>query len=349
MAAGAVGDEIERVRGGGVQDGGERRPSGVGDRPRRQAAMAVGVVGVVDGEVAPRQGPPQRRLPRRQRVDHRRVRLQPHAFPQPVQEHRGDHRPLGGDARLLLHDRGQHQGLVRRVESDRRIAVAPERVQRARHVVPHAGDEPGPPGAQGIMVGLGQERPFPRQHRDFADEPRRGVHPGDDLGAGQALGDGEAPRDRRAGDQRFHHAARRDQRLEGILAGLERTLPAFEPDAGGEEHRVADDARFGQPVGDGPGAEPLRQDDRALVAQRPRPVERAPDVEPAGGQQDERQAGDARHAEQRPPDDAPHAALREPPDDHRGVGAPEPEGIGQRPLDLALPGLVRNEIQIAAR
>ena len=76
----------------------ERILAGRGNRARRQAGVAVGVVGRIELQIVA----PQVAVVAAgalQRVDDRRIALQPHADPQPVGVDRGDERPLVGARR----------------------------------------------------------------------------------------------------------------------------------------------------------------------------------------------------------------------------------------------------------
>ena len=245
-------------------------------------------------------GPPQGALAAGYRVDHGGVGLKPHALLQPVEEDTGDQGAFLGDAGLLLDDGGEHHRLIGIVEADRRITPLPQFDDDALHVILHAPDQIGPAVAERIVIGLGQERAFRRHRCDFPHEHRRGAERSHDLGACHALRHGEPVRDGVAGDQLLHHAARRDQRLEHVLAGLERMLIVLEPEPGDEEHRIVDDARLLQPIGDVEGTQPLGQDHGALVACRPWRVELAVDVEPTCDRQDDGETDQDRQPRQRP-------------------------------------------------
>ena len=174
----------------------------------------------------------------------------------------------------------------------------------------HTLDQHGPAVAQPIVVGLGQERAFRRYRCDFPHEHRRGAERSHDLGACHALRHGEPVRDGVAGDQLLHHAARRDQRLEHVLAGLERMLIVLEPEPGDEEHRIVDDARLRKPVGDVECTQPWGQKHGVLMPRGPRRVELAVDIEPTCDRQDDGEADQNRQPRQRPQDGAPHRQPR---------------------------------------
>ena len=89
----AARDEIEKSVFGGCDRGVERRLPRQRDRRRRQTVARIRVVRRVGLEVALAQIAVEARA---QAVDHRGIGLQPHAEPQPVDEHRGDQRPVGG-------------------------------------------------------------------------------------------------------------------------------------------------------------------------------------------------------------------------------------------------------------
>jgi hypothetical protein len=84
-----------------VQHGIERRLAGQRDRRRRQAIARVRVVRGIGVKIALGQIAVE---PFANPVDQRRIRLQPHALLQAIDEHRRDERPIRDAAGFLLHD-----------------------------------------------------------------------------------------------------------------------------------------------------------------------------------------------------------------------------------------------------
>ena len=113
-----------------MQRGLQRSEARHGDRRRRQAGARVRVVGPVLQKVLLLQVAVEGVA---QAVDDGGVRLQPHADPQPVHQHPGDHVALDGKPGLLFDDRGHDQRLVRRAVRQARVAGLPLRLEMPLH------------------------------------------------------------------------------------------------------------------------------------------------------------------------------------------------------------------------
>ena len=88
----SIGDEVEKIRLGRVQNRLYRGPTGIGNWPRWKAFVHIGVVGRRLLEIAFAQGSIQ---PLRiNSIGHRRVGLQSHPAFEPVEEYTGNQRPL---------------------------------------------------------------------------------------------------------------------------------------------------------------------------------------------------------------------------------------------------------------
>ena len=121
MAAGAVGDEIERLGRRRMQHRLDARLAGIGDRPVGQARPAIGIVAVVGVKLGLEDAPAER-LALGHRIDDGRIGIELHADPQAIAINAGDHRPFARLAGLFLDDRGQGDRLLRR--RDRAIGAA---------------------------------------------------------------------------------------------------------------------------------------------------------------------------------------------------------------------------------
>lgn len=75
---------------------------GVGDGPRRQPGVLVGVVGIGMGQIAFVDDPAPAAFEQRG-VDHGRVALEFHPLAQPVSKDTRDHGPFGGEFGFLFH------------------------------------------------------------------------------------------------------------------------------------------------------------------------------------------------------------------------------------------------------
>lgn len=138
LAAAVVLDDIVKIRGvGGVDRRLDRRHPRVGDGTGRQTRVEVGVVRVVDGEIAVGQA-----VAVADDVLHGGVNLQLHPPLQAVVDDAGNHRPLLVHLRLPLNQRrfgdglGQRQPLPPHRSHHRRVHAAGEVLQhRVNHVM----------------------------------------------------------------------------------------------------------------------------------------------------------------------------------------------------------------------
>ena len=92
-----------------------------------------------------------------QAIDHGRIGLQPHTQSQPVDEYRGDFRPLILTTGLLFDDRGQDQRLIRIGERQIRGTTAPGRVQLRLHALVSALQYAPVGGTGSEAVGVGKK------------------------------------------------------------------------------------------------------------------------------------------------------------------------------------------------
>ncbi len=252
MPAAAIRHEIQEVVRLGAGHRLQRCAPGARDRPRRQAADAIGVEGVLAIEV----GAADRAIHRRaagRGIGDGRVGLQRHVAAQAIDEDTGDARTFLGLAGLALDDRGQHQRLARGGQRQVGRARRPGLGQRAVHRGVGAAQDGRARLAVLEGVGLGQDVAL-AEGRGFAGETLGALEQGADLVGGQALGDGQAPLHGPRLAQDAQHLVERGAGGKGEFRGAQRALGARQPGGEREGARVADDAAFGQRAGDPLGA-----------------------------------------------------------------------------------------------
>ena len=101
MAACAIGDEIQRSAGRGLNRRQQRRRAGQRNRGRRQAFAGLGVIGRIGEQILPAQVAVKRRA---QAINHGGIGLQRHVFLQTPDKDAGDLRPFPGLPGFLLND-----------------------------------------------------------------------------------------------------------------------------------------------------------------------------------------------------------------------------------------------------
>jgi hypothetical protein len=194
------------------------------------------------------------------RVDHGGIGLQAHAAIEPVDEDRGDQRPLLGHPGLLLDDGGQDHGLLGGLDRQSLGALGPKLGQGLIQGGAHAGNQRGAFVVPGIVVGLRQQRALGGRRAGFAAEALGGGDQGDHLDTGQALGHGELAHHGLAAVQDLEGAAHGDVRGKGVLTGLEVARRALQPDAQLEQKGVLDHPGVFQLGGDDAEARAARHD-----------------------------------------------------------------------------------------
>ncbi len=272
VAAGAVGDEKQFLGARRIGGGFERGAAGIGDRSRRQPVDDIGVVGRRLLDLVALDRPPERALAADQPVDDRRIGLQLHLLPQPVDEHRGHSRALLGLAGFLLDDRGQRHELLRRLDRQVGAAALPDLLHRALLRLPHALDHLLARGAEREPVGLRQQSTFARDVADVAGERfilDQTLH---DLVRGQPLGDGEGVLHHLALDDGIDHVAQACVPGEAVLAVFQFVLRLEHQRAGDEQIGLIDDAFAHQQIG-GLADAAARDVDHLVLGERARQIE----------------------------------------------------------------------------
>ena len=297
MAARTVGDEEEVARPRWVGHRLERGAARIGDRAGRQPVDGVGVVrggrvAILDRDLVA----VRLTLAAEHAVNDRRVGLEAHVEAEPVDEHGGDARPLIGERRLLLDDRGHGREFVDAGERQVGRAAGPDFGQHPVALAHHDVEDVGAGIAAAEGVGVGQYRALRRNGRGGADQCSRrfaavrllrageagdvlaGRHAvrseaGDHLLAGQAFGDGDPIDDALALDHQVHDRPHRGLRGDGVFAGLEVVALAAQPDAGDEQPLRGDDAVALEAVGDVADAGTLVDGDGPGLVEAARPVE----------------------------------------------------------------------------
>jgi hypothetical protein len=112
MTAAAIGYEIKLRRCRRVQHRLDRRTARIGNRSRRQAENAVGVIGMISFDIRVRQLAAENSLAigdggclaAGQSLDHGRIGLQRHSALEAIDEHRRYARPFRSDPGFFLYD-----------------------------------------------------------------------------------------------------------------------------------------------------------------------------------------------------------------------------------------------------
>jgi len=111
VAAVIVADEIQKIGPGRVECGKDGCGARIGDGPRRQSRIPVGVVRRIGLQIALKNrtdgAPGQARG-----IDHSGITLQRHSFGQPLGEHTGHEWAFIGGGRFFLHQRGECDYIV---------------------------------------------------------------------------------------------------------------------------------------------------------------------------------------------------------------------------------------------
>ena len=272
VAAGAVGDEKQFLGARRIGGGFERGAARIGDRPRRQPVDDIGVVGRRLLDLVALDRPPERALAADQPVDDRRIGLQLHLLPQPVDEHRGHPRALLGLAGFLLDDRSQRHELLRRLDRQVGAAAIPDLLHRALLRLPHALDHLLARGAEREPVGFRQQGAFARHVADVAGERfilDQTLH---DLVRGQTLRDGEGVLHHLALDDGIDHVAQACVPGEAVLAVFQFVLRLEHQRAGDEQIGLIDDAFAHQQIG-GVADAAARDVDHLVLGERARQIE----------------------------------------------------------------------------
>ena len=242
MATGAIGHEIEIFGGRGVQHRFQRGAARVGDGPRRQAIDAIGVVAGGRLDVGAGQRPVQPPLAAGDAIDDRRVRLQPHALVQPVDEDRGDDGALFGHRRFLLDDGGKRHRLLLRRDGRHGHPAGPQLFQQPGLCRLHILDQLLARHAAPEHIGIRQDRALGRQCCGRAGEHLAGIDAGHRHLAGEAFGNGDLVGDRPAAGDEGHDLLHGGRRGDVVFAGLEpRALPG-QLRQGREDAPVGNDA-----------------------------------------------------------------------------------------------------------
>mmetsp|Transcript_29164 Transcript_29164/g.56277 ORF Transcript_29164/g.56277 Transcript_29164/m.56277 type:complete len:411 (+) Transcript_29164:141-1373(+) len=145
----------------------------IGNWRRRQPFDDIGVPRCRRAQFRPAQAPAQHPLPPRDAIDHRRVRLQPHAPVQPVDKDRRHLPPLIGHGGLLLDDRGQGQQLFRAVQRQIPIPRFPRSRDPQFLLLHHTGQHVGARVAHTHLVTVWGQRPL---RRDFLYSALQHIH-----------------------------------------------------------------------------------------------------------------------------------------------------------------------------
>ena len=175
--------------------------------------------------------------------------MQLHALPQPVEEYGRDQRALGGFARFLLHDAGQHQRLLFGEQRRARRTRVPGSVERTVHGEAGAVEQLLAGGATLVVIGVGEDGALLR-HGRITGEGIGGVHDTGHLGGGQSLGNGQAVLHRARGAQDGEHLADAGVRRKLQFTGVERSVTEGGDRKGAEHKRAYDDAALREVGGD---------------------------------------------------------------------------------------------------
>lgn len=248
----AIGDEIQGVAVGRVDDRFNRRHTGSCNRSRRQAVDAIGIVGVIGRKVGARQSTLQAALAVGQAIGNRRVRLQAHALFQAVQEHRRDPWPFFRQGRFLFNDRRKGQQLIRRLERKVLRPFLPRPVQRRIHIGLHAGNKLGPRLTALEVIRLGQQAPLADILGNRPLQHGIGGNTRQDLCRCQPFRNGQTVNDRLSRHQQVYDVAGRRAGFDQIFTGLEPSLDTHQTHAGTEYQRPINDTGIRQTLADAP-------------------------------------------------------------------------------------------------
>jgi len=280
VTAGPIGDEIEVLGARRIGGGFERGAAGIGDGARRQAVDHVGIVRRGLFDLALHDGAAERAFAAGQPVDDGRIGLQLHLALQAIDEDRRHPRALVGLAGFFLHDRGQDDQLLRRLDRQIQRAMLPDFLQQVPVRLLHALDDLLARHAAGEFIGFRQQRALARDFLDLSGE-RVGLQKlGDDLFGGQSLGDGQRMLDHFVLDERGDDVGKACALGELVFAVLEIAARFHHQDAADEHIRLVDHTLALQQVGDVADTESARDIDHFVGSERPRRLEAlAADVE----------------------------------------------------------------------
>ena len=189
---------------------------------------------------------------------------------QPVEEHRGDARPLVGATGLLLDDRGQGHHFGGRGQRHVGAAAPPDLVQQRLLVARHFLQQLVAGVAALELVGFRQQRALARDFADIAGQRRVVAQFFDDLPAGEALGNGQRVQDGAALHDLVDDVLQRGALLEQIFARLELAAQALDEQGDREGQPAVDHALVDQDLGNVVGVRPRRDHHRLVGGERPR-------------------------------------------------------------------------------
>ena len=140
MTSFAVGHEIQIIALLRAGSGHKRLSPRIADWSRRQTVIQISIVGTVDFQVGAFQTASERSFALRNRINYRRIGLQPHTFLQTVQKHGSHQRSFFRHTGFLFDNRSERQQFVNVLQRQTAVAGSPDFFQRFLHSGPRLQD-----------------------------------------------------------------------------------------------------------------------------------------------------------------------------------------------------------------